>query len=120
MDSLIVQIGVGGAFAVTILGMVFAFLIKFRVSDKQLVVQLAPGTRVMLDTECRERLFKTMENTTYLIKQNTDLNVMLREVVAWSAGSKDRSEAILAGLQENTRAINAIGLQIAQIGVRRE
>ena len=120
MDSLIVQIGVGGAFAVTILGMVFAFLIKFRVSDKQLVVQLAPGTEVVLARECSERLLKTMQNTEYLLRQHTDMKMTLQDVVTWSAGSKDRSEAILEGLQENTRTLHALGLQIAAIGVRRE
>ena len=120
MDSLIVQIGVGGAFAVTILGMVFGFLIKFRVSDKQLVVQLAPGTRVMLDTECRERLFKTMQNTEYLLKQHSDIKEVLEDGRREREADRQRNDEVLKGLQENTRTLNAIGSQIAVLNVRRK
>src|SRR3990167_8817780 len=113
MDSLIVQIGVGGAFAVTILGMVFAFLIKFRVSDKQLVVQLAAGQKVMLDKECSERLLKTMQNTEYLLRQHSDMKAVLQDLRSERAANSQLNDAVLEGLQENTRTLHALGLQIA-------
>ena len=120
MDNLLLQVGAGGIFAILLFREAAAFVHKNKKDEKPIVVQLAPGQRVMLDKECSERLLKTMQNTEYLLKQHTDIKEVLQDWRSEREADRQRNDEVLKGLQENTRTLHAIGSQIAVLSVSRK